>query len=61
MENIQIINNKVEIIQRKSFIPHLQKKIGIIGVDNYASSLLQGTIYYQSKKYNDASGIWIDR
>ena len=32
-------------------------KIGIIGVGNCASSLLQGTIYYQKKKYNDASGI----
>jgi len=32
-------------------------KIGIIGVGNCASSLLQGTIYYQKKKYNNASGI----
>jgi myo-inositol-1-phosphate synthase len=32
-------------------------KIGIIGVGNCASSLLQGTIYYQSKKYNNSSGI----
>ncbi len=32
-------------------------KIGIIGVGNCASSLLQGTIYYQSKKHNNASGI----
>jgi myo-inositol-1-phosphate synthase len=32
-------------------------KIGIIGVGNCASSLLQGTIYYQKKKYNNAGGI----
>jgi len=32
-------------------------KIGIIGVGNCASSLLQGIIYYQKKKYNNASGI----
>ncbi|MBU1162147.1 MAG: inositol-3-phosphate synthase, partial [Proteobacteria bacterium] len=32
-------------------------KIGIIGVGNCASSLLQGIIYYRRKKYNDANGI----
>ena len=32
-------------------------KIGIIGVGNCASSLLQGTIYYQKKKYHNANGI----
>ena len=32
-------------------------KIGIIGVGNCASSLLQGIIYYQGKKRNNAIGI----
>ena len=32
-------------------------KIGIIGVGNCASSLLQGIIYYQGKNRNNAIGI----
>ncbi|MBW2604869.1 MAG: inositol-3-phosphate synthase [Deltaproteobacteria bacterium] len=32
-------------------------RIGIIGVGNCASSLLQGIIYYRRKNYNDADGI----
>ena len=32
-------------------------KIGIIGVGNCASSLLQGIIYYQGRKHNNAIGI----
>ena len=32
-------------------------KIGIIGVDNCASSLLQGIIYYRRTKHNVAIGI----
>lgn len=32
-------------------------KIGIIGVGNCASSLLQGTIYYQRRKFNNTNGI----
>jgi len=32
-------------------------KIGVIGVGNCASSLLQGVIYYRKKNRNDATGI----
>ena len=32
-------------------------KIGIIGVGNCASSLLQGIAYYRGKDYSDAIGI----
>ena len=32
-------------------------KIGIIGVGNCASSLLQGIIYYQGRNHNNAIGI----